>query len=121
MFILFGWDHQKSKSFGPLFKAPCEHCNNDVFWQLLEFSYWFTLFFIPIFPTSRKRMAICPTCSAGWELIPEEFENYKRWAQLNQSVINKEISNEEYKSRAHELETLEAGQNLKKLGGRGTK
>ena len=66
--IFFGWGHQRQSSKILPFQGECLNCNNTVDWYLVQVSTWFTLFFIPIFPYSRKAFVLCPICRSGIEI-----------------------------------------------------
>ncbi len=63
--LIFGWGFKTVKRYGKLGNQMCQVCNTEVGWQLVKVTTWFTLFFIPIIPTSVKRMLICTKCNAG--------------------------------------------------------
>lgn len=87
MLIVFGWGHQKRYDFGPVAMARCEHCGNNVGWRLLEVSVWFSLFFVPVFPYSRRRFLLCPICSYGLELTTEQFRTLRDGPPLTPSAV----------------------------------
>jgi len=103
--IIFGWGHQKSKNYGPVFKHHCDHCNNDDYWTLHKISTWFTLFFIPVFPYESKCLLICPVCNYGVELDGQKFNELKVIAENNSALIEGRITEEEYKNRVNQLES----------------
>lgn len=87
MFI-FGWGFRTVKRFGFVGKHKCGACHADTGWQLVKVTTWFTLFFIPIIPTSIKRMIICSQCNAG-RIINKELFN-----QLAMKVQQGDIDHE---------------------------
>jgi hypothetical protein len=101
--ILFGWGHQRHKLIGPTHARKCENCNNERIWTMHKLSTWFTLFFIPVFPYSSKRLLTCPVCGQGFELSQTEFEDLRPLAELNQKLATGAISEERYH---HELARL---------------
>lgn len=103
MFIIFGWGRQTLKSFGPVLKYHCDHCNNDKHWVLYCKRTWFTLFFIPVIPYSTEYLMLCPVCKYGVKLEKDRFEEYKAIAQCNTELINKAITQEEHSSRMDQL------------------
>ena len=66
--VIFGWGYQRQSSKILPFQGKCSSCNNTVDWYLVRVSTWFTLFFIPIFPYSRKAFVLCPICGSGIEI-----------------------------------------------------
>ena len=66
--IFFGWGYQRTSSKILPFQGKCSSCNNIVDWYLVQVSTWFTLFFLPIFPYSRKAFILCPICKSGIEV-----------------------------------------------------
>ena len=95
MFFIFGWNHQKITSFGPVQQHLCQNCHNTEFWQLNKISRYFTLFFIPIFPHDSDNWYYCPVCNYGVKLDNENFIHYKLIAEINSAFLNKTISEEE--------------------------
>lgn len=67
MFILFGTKRTEKKlTAGREFQCP--RCGNIRRWPLVQYTSWFSLFFIPVIPYSRKYYEMCPICRAGREL-----------------------------------------------------
>ena len=75
MFFIWGWGHNKVKKYNSTINRKCENCGNERPWDLAEVSTWFTLFFIPIFPHTKKRVVVCPVCQKGFDVSKDEFEN----------------------------------------------
>jgi len=82
MFFIFGWGHRKVQDHGRVARRLCPHCRNDEPWQLLTVSEWITLFFIPVIPTSRKHLTMCPICGYAIELDGAALEEARRLARL---------------------------------------
>jgi hypothetical protein len=101
--IIFGWGHQTIKHFGPTFKNHCSHCNNEEYWTLTRYTTWFTLFFIPVIPYSATYFLSCPICQHGITLDNEQIEQIKPIAEVNQLLIDKKITEAEYKTRVEQL------------------
>lgn len=101
--IIFGWGHQTIKQIGIAFKQLCGHCHNEDYWVLTRIMTWFTLFFIPIFPYSIKYFLSCPVCKYGLTLDQRQIDEIKPLAEINQSLVNGEITQEEYQSRILKL------------------
>lgn len=99
MLIIFGWGHQESESIGPVFQNKCDHCHNDVFWELHRISTWFTIFFLPIFPYTDDYMLLCPICSYGFKIEKEQISKMKAIAESNTALIEGKISQDEYAKR----------------------
>jgi len=82
MFFIFGWGHQKVEDLGPVAERLCPNCNNSRPWSLLKTSEWITLFFIPVIPTSRKTLTLCPVCGYGQELEGAALDEARRLARI---------------------------------------
>lgn len=68
MIIVFG-TKRIFKHFGELENCQCSRCNNVSSWDFKEFRDWFTLFWIPIFPISKKKEFLqCPICHQAYEV-----------------------------------------------------
>jgi len=96
MFIIFGWGKQLIKRFGVTFQHSCDHCHNEDYWTLSRITTWFTFFFIPVIPYSVKYFLSCPVCQYGFTLDKEQFNSIKPLAELNQSLIDGEITEKDY-------------------------
>ncbi|MDX5326863.1 MAG: zinc ribbon domain-containing protein [Bacteroidota bacterium] len=90
MFFIFGFGHPIHKEIGPTSERTCPRCGNTRFWILHKISHWFTLFFIPIIPTSTKRFEACPICGESQPLSQEEYQELKPIAERNLEIIESE-------------------------------
>ena len=73
MTIIFG-TKSKQKNLGIVGNFECSRCNNVSEWSLMHTQQWFTLFWIPIFPISKKHEYMqCPICGQGYE-VPKDLE-----------------------------------------------
>ncbi len=104
--IIFGWGHQTQRNHGPVNRKMCPHCNNAEPWELLTASTWFTLFFIPIIPYSRKKIFRCPICNYGVELTESRFEELKLFAAINMELIEGRITQGEYDRKIRQLQSI---------------
>ncbi len=95
MFIIFGWNHQRTTSYGPVEERQCQNCHNTEFWHLSKTSTYITFFFMPVFPTDSSYWFYCPTCNHGIKLENGEFQNYKSIAQINSAFLENKITEEE--------------------------
>lgn len=84
--LIFGWGFKTVKRYGKLGNQMCQVCNTEAGWQLVKVTTWFTLFFIPIIPTSVKRMLICTKCNAGRIIKKELFSQLVDKVQQGGSV-----------------------------------
>jgi hypothetical protein len=73
MLLIFGM-RSRSHQHGPCVAATCPRCHNEVVLIYLVVTRWFTLFFIPVIPTSRRRMLLCPICNWNRE-VPKASEH----------------------------------------------
>jgi len=60
--IIFGTKKLKFKKGETRKKKHCKVCHYDSKWHLISLWTWFDLFFVPLFPVSRKKLLICPMC-----------------------------------------------------------
>ncbi|ACV39737.1 zinc-ribbon domain-containing protein [Leptotrichia buccalis] len=68
MILLFG-TKTLTKHLGKLENCYCERCHNTSDWNFLEYRHWFTLFFIPVFPISKRfELLQCPICRQSYEV-----------------------------------------------------
>ncbi len=61
MFFIFGYG-PRTKDLGLAQERLCSNCGNRRRWQRIEQTNWVTLFFIPVIPTGRKQLTLCPVC-----------------------------------------------------------
>ena len=74
MFIIWGFGKKTVKSYGLMPIRACGRCNNQIQYEILKVTTWFTLFFIPIIPYRTERFLVCPICHAAQEVSKEDFE-----------------------------------------------
>ena len=66
MFFIFGYG-PRTTDLGLDVERNCPNCNNRRQWQRIWQANWITLFFIPVIPTGRKTLTVCPVCNFGYE------------------------------------------------------
>ena len=103
MIFIFGFGHQKKDTIGPVHEQSCPRCEHAKLWILEKYSEWFTLFFIPIFPTFRSYYQYCPVCREKQMLTKEQFERLKPLAELNNSALNSNMDKEEYQKKYNQI------------------
>jgi hypothetical protein len=62
MLIIFGW-----RSFVTqlaIVQSSCKAAGHDVAWRIVKVRRFFTVFFIPLIPTSTRYMATCTYCGS---------------------------------------------------------
>ncbi|RRD40337.1 zinc ribbon domain-containing protein [Leptotrichia sp. OH3620_COT-345] len=73
MIILFG-TKTIYKDMGIVGNYECSRCHNVSEWKFMEYRNWFTLFFIPVFPISRKHEYLqCPICNQAYT-VPDDVK-----------------------------------------------
>lgn len=102
MFIIFGY-RTLVKNIGAVFKRMCDHCHNEKYWVLTQTTRWFTLFFIPIIPSSSKYFLSCPICKYGFTLKDDQVKSIKPIAETNQLLVEGKITEAEYNIRMNRL------------------
>ena len=71
MIIVYGTKN-KIKNLGIVGKYECSRCNNISDLQFMSSQQWFTLFWIPIFPISKKKEFMqCPICHQNYQ-VPKQ-------------------------------------------------
>ena len=73
MLIIFGM-RNRVHQHGPCVAATCPRCHNEVVLAYVIVTRWFTLFFVPVLPTTKRRLLICPICSWNRE-VPKQSEH----------------------------------------------
>lgn len=88
--LLFGTRPIVSSDAGPSATGPCPQCGQVSTFVPKSVRYWFTIFFIPVFPISgRKSLAECTNCRAQFQGSTREIGNQaaRNDAQANQRAI----------------------------------
>ncbi len=111
--IIFGWGRQTIKQIGVTFKQICGHCKNEEYWVLSRIITWFTLFFIPVIPYSIKYFLSCPVCQYGLNLNQKQVDDIKPLAEINQMLLNGEITENDYQIRINQLNKEETNETTK--------
>ncbi len=101
--IIFGWGRQTLTQLGIVYKNLCNHCHNEDYWILTRIRTWFTLFFIPVIPYSTEYFLSCPICKYGVTLNDEQVDTLKPLAELNQSLVDGKITDNEYYTAVNQL------------------
>ena len=71
MIIVYGTKN-KIKNLGIVGKYECSRCNNISDLQFMSSQQWFTLFWISIFPISKKQEFMqCPICHQNYQ-VPKQ-------------------------------------------------
>ena len=96
--IIFGM-RRRAKQHGGCVAASCPRCHNEVVLGYVIVTAYFSLFFIPVIPLSRKRMLMCPIC--GWQReIPKSSEHLAlEMIGITQQWQGKQLSDAEYGRR----------------------
>lgn len=83
MMIIFGWGFRTKRELGPLGPYTCNACNKAGYFVLVRAISWFSFFFIPIVPYSKKYYVVCPNCKNVTELGPESVQGLRELAEKN--------------------------------------
>ena len=68
--IVYGY-RKRNKVMGK-FSQPCPRCQQNVPQTFVRSRNWFTLFWIPVFPVTKKTLVLCSNCKAQFE-VKNEF------------------------------------------------
>ncbi len=112
MFFIFGWNHRTTQNHGAAYSNTCPHCKNEVDWQLIQITHWFTFFFIPIFPTDNDYFLTCPICSHGKQVFKEQIIELKKMIELTNSFREGKITEENWRKSVDQIESLKESQIL---------
>ncbi|WP_124059477.1 zinc-ribbon domain-containing protein [Vaginisenegalia massiliensis] len=74
--IIWGTRHYQKLLGQSNLVQTCPNCHNEVRYQVMEYGSKFALFFIPLFPISKKYRLVCPICQYGYEISKDEVEKY---------------------------------------------
>jgi hypothetical protein len=66
MFILFGFRSMIRNL--AMTTSPCRTTNQPAAHRLSRISRWFTLFFIPVIPVSRRYVLTCSACGQSYKI-----------------------------------------------------
>lgn len=96
--IIFGM-RSRSKQHGPCVAASCPRCHNEVVLVYLVVTRWFALFFIPVIPTSKRRLLLCPICNWNRE-VPQASEHLAlEMIGITEQWKTKQLGDTEYGQR----------------------
>jgi hypothetical protein len=96
--IIFGM-RRRAKQHGGCVAASCPRCHNEVVLVYLVVTRYFSLFFIPVIPISKKRMLMCPICSWQRE-IPKSSEHLAlEMIGITEQWKAKQLGDQEYGQR----------------------
>ena len=91
MFIIWGTKVFRKVIGKSSYVNECQHCHNEVTYEISSVWRWFTIFWIPLFPISRKKYFLaCPICGYGYDITKEQAESV-----LVNPYIDMEKSSEE--------------------------
>lgn len=76
MLIVWGSKGFKKEEESPIY-SECPCCNKENRFKLITIGKKFTLYWIPLFTTSKTRYLACPVCSSGRELTDGEYSELK--------------------------------------------
>jgi hypothetical protein len=98
MLLIFGM-RSRSHQHGPCVAASCPRCHNEVVLVYLVVTRWFTLFFIPVIPTSKRRLLVCPICNWNRE-VPKASEHVAlEMIGITEQWKTKQLGDAEYGQR----------------------
>lgn len=77
MVIVYGYktDVKNEKSFG---EQKCPNCNHVAQMYLAKEQFKVTLFYIPIFKKTNRRIVLCENCGIVEELSKDEYKSRLR-------------------------------------------
>lgn len=101
--IIF-WTKEKYKEYGPVDQFECSLCKKTWYWNLYSIQKKFTLFFVPLFNISSRKIIRCPHCGGEMKINQKDWDEYLPLAQINQDFLDKKISEEE---RAKKLQKMQ--------------
>ena len=70
--IVFYGTKEREKILGNTPKQECRHCGEETQLKVVNHGEWFTLMFLPIFPTSRHYYLKCPLCGSYTNELDKE-------------------------------------------------
>lgn len=88
--LLFGTRAVVSNDGAEAVRTRCPRCGQEADLVARGYRHWFTLFFVPVFPVSRKvRFTQCSNCGAQFPVAPEELRSRlaASESQQNQEAI----------------------------------
>jgi zinc-ribbon family len=84
MLIIFGM-RSRVKNLGTLLLV-CRRCNTPAANRVMRVERWFTLFFIPIIPVSKKYRLTCTFCGGVTSISKEDALQFEAAAQQGQTL-----------------------------------
>jgi zinc-ribbon family len=96
--LIFGL-RSRSHQHGPCVAASCPRCHNEIVLIYLIATRWFTVFFIPVFPTSKRRLLACPVCSWNCEVATASEHLALEMIGITEQWKSGQLGNTEYGQR----------------------
>ena len=84
--IIWGWGGSRPTDFGPAVPLTCPNCHNDTVFHYVSAASWFSIFFIRLIPYHRRHMLLCPICTRGVTLSPEQATRAKALASARAAL-----------------------------------
>ena len=101
--LIFGWGGTTPRDFGPTVLSTCPNCQNRTVMHYVRTKKWFRLFFLPVFPHDTQHYLLCPVCTRGISLSPEQAGMALDLAQAYNAWYAHEISDDQYNAKASRL------------------
>ena len=94
--LVFGWGGGRIQDHGPALPMSCSNCNNETVLHAVTMRKFFSLFWIPLIPYSRKDMLMCSVCTRGLELRPNEGNAAAQLAKMYALFRAGQISSDQF-------------------------
>jgi hypothetical protein len=101
--IIWGWGRRTIKQHGSALHQRCPNCGNSGWFQWMTVRRWFTLFFIPLIPYSRRDLLICPVCSRGLELDKARRQQVQQMAAATAELQGGTLDQTAYQARIAQI------------------
>lgn len=105
MYVIIGWDECFEDIYTSVENKHCIYCNNIEEWRLKRKRYFYTFFFIPIFPQNTEYFIYCSKCKNQTKIFKKDFEDYRKISVINNKYISKKIDEIDKKNQLKPLIT----------------
>lgn len=105
MFFFTAGHSTNEYDHGPILPLTCPQCRQVTYWRMMEVRSQTTVYFVPVNTNSRHSL-MCHSCGLRTPLNPDQVNRALYLRQVTQAFFDKQISDEEYRSRLSEMRYL---------------
>lgn len=102
MVLVFGFGPGRAQDKGEVAPVRCPACNNDVMLHHVMSKKSFRLFFVPVVPYGTDEYLLCPVCTRGAPVTPEQRPGVETLKALTATWRTGQVTWERYEAEVEE-------------------